>query len=85
MISAIGWSKPIHHPHHSSPEVLFSQRTNSAIALRHPPHLEYITAFESACHKLNQQDAKELNADINRVLGGSDSPSPISTRQSNKP
>ena len=41
---------------------------NSGIAPRHPPNLEYITAIESICTKLGQQDAEELRADINRVL-----------------
>ena len=38
---------------------------------RHPPNLEYITALESVCTKLGQQDAEELRAEINRVLRSS--------------
>ena len=41
------------------------------ITPRHPPNLEYITAIESACTKLSQQDAEELRADINWVLRSS--------------
>ena len=40
-------------------------------------YLEYITAIEAACTKLTQQDAKELRADINRVLRSSNPPNPI--------
>ena len=39
---------------------------NFAVAPRHPPNLEYITAIEAACTKLSQQDAEELRADINQ-------------------
>ena len=38
---------------------------NFVASPRHPPNLEYITAIESACTKLGQQDAEELRADIN--------------------
>ena len=38
---------------------------------RHPPNLEYITAIELICSKLDQQEAEELRADINRVLRSS--------------
>ena len=38
---------------------------NFAVSPQHPPNLEYITAIESACTKLSQQDAEEPRADIN--------------------
>ena len=38
---------------------------------RHPSNLEYVTAIESVCTKLGQQDAEELRAEINRVLRSS--------------
>ena len=44
---------------------------NFAVTPRHPPYLEYITAIETACTKLCQQDAEELRADNNRVLRSS--------------
>ena len=44
---------------------------NFVVTPRHPPNLEYITAIEAACTKLGQQDAEELRAEINRVLGSS--------------
>ena len=42
---------------------------NFVVTHRQPPNLEYITAIETACTKLSQQDAEELRADVNRVLG----------------
>ena len=47
---------------------------------RHPPYLEYMTAIESVCSKLGQQDAGELRADINRVLRSFHPPKPNLTR-----
>ena len=41
---------------------------------RHPPSLEYITAIESVCTILGQQNAEELRAEINRVLRSSHTP-----------
>ena len=35
------------------------------------PHLEYITAIESACQKLEHQEAEGLRADVNRILRSS--------------
>ena len=46
---------------------LLAKGPNYAIALR-PPNLEYITAIESVCTKLSQQDVEELRANINRLL-----------------
>ena len=43
---------------------------------RHLPNLEYITAIESVCSKLGQQDAQKLRANINRVLRTSQPPKP---------
>ena len=47
---------------------------NFAVSPRQPPNLKYITAIESACTKLSQQDAEELRANINRVLRSSHTP-----------
>ena len=47
---------------------------NFAVTPGQPPNLEYITAIETACTKLSQQDAEELRADINRVLRSSHAP-----------
>ena len=50
------------------------------VSPKHPPNLEYITALETACIKLSQQDAEELRADINRVLRVSHPPKPNLTK-----
>ena len=47
---------------------------------RHPPNIEYITAIETACTKLSQQDTEELRADINQVLRSSHPPKPNLTK-----
>ena len=53
---------------------------NFAVSPKHPPNLEYITAIESVCTKLSQQDAEELRADINQVLRASLPPKPNFTK-----
>ena len=50
---------------------------NFMVSTRHPLNLEYITAIQSACTKLSQQDAEELRAGINQVLTSSHAPNPI--------
>ena len=50
---------------------MLAKRPNYAIASRHPSYLEYITAIESVCTKLSQQDAEEPRSNIDRVLRGS--------------
>ena len=60
-------SKPLTQAQRS----LLAKGPNFAVTPRHPPNLEYITAIESICTKLDQQDAEELRADINRVLRSS--------------
>ena len=52
---------------------------------RQPPNLEYITAIETACTKLSQQDAEELRADVNRVLRSSHPPKPNLAKAQNLP
>ena len=49
-----------------STKVFLAKGPNFVVSPRQPPNLEYITAIESACTKLSQQDAEELRADINR-------------------
>ena len=53
---------------------LLAKGLNYAIAPRHPPHLEYITAIELVCPKLSQQDVEKLRANIYRVLRSSHLP-----------
>ena len=56
---------------------------NFAVSPKHPPNLEYITAIETACTKLSQQDAEELRANINQVLRASHHPKPNLTKAQN--
>ena len=49
-------------------ESLLSKGPNYAIAPKHHANLDYITAIETACWKLNNQDAEELRTDINALL-----------------
>ena len=60
-------SKPLTQAQRS----VLAKGPNFVVSPRHPPNLEYITAIESVCTKLGQQDAEELRADINRVLRSS--------------
>ena len=45
------------------------------------PHLEYITAIESACQKLDHQEAEELRANVNRILRCSHAPKQNLTKE----
>ena len=54
-------SKPLTQAQRS----VLAKGPNFVVSPRHHPNLEYVTAIESACTKLSQQDAKELRADIN--------------------
>ena len=60
-------SKPLTNAQRS----VLAKGPNFAVFLKHPPNLEYLTAIETACTKLSQQDAEELRADINWVLSAS--------------
>ena len=69
-------SKPLTQAQRS----VLAKGPNFAVSPRHPPSLEYITAIESVCTKLGQQDAEELRAYINRVLRLPHSPKPCLTK-----
>ena len=51
---------------------------------QNPPNLDFITAIETACQKLSNQDAEELTADINGLLRKSHVPKPNLTKEENK-
>ena len=53
---------------------LLAKGPNYVVTPRHPPKLEYITAIESVCTKLSQQEAEELKVNIHRVLRASHPP-----------
>ena len=54
---------------------------NFAISPSNIPNLEYITAIESMCPKLKEEDAMELRADINSLLRKGKTPKPNLTKQ----
>ena len=51
---------------------------------KNPPNLDYFTAIETASQKLSNQDAEELQADINGLLRKSHAPKPNLTKEENK-
>ena len=57
-------SKPLTQAQRS----VLAKGPNFTLSPMHPPNLKYITAIESMCTKLGQQDAEKLRTDINRVL-----------------
>ena len=57
-------SKPLTQAQRS----VLAEGPNFVVSPRHPPNHEYITAIESVCTKLGQQDAEELRDDSYRVL-----------------
>ena len=59
---------------------MLAKGPNFAVSPRHPPNLEYMTAIESVCTTLGQQNAEEIRADINRVLRSSQPPKPNLTK-----
>ena len=54
---------------------------NSSAVPRYIPNVDYITAVESMCPKLKEEDAMELGADINSILRKAQMPKPNLTRQ----
>ena len=62
-------------------ESLLAERPNFALAPYNIPSTDYITAVESICHKLRDQDTQELRADINSFLRRFQAPKPNLTKQ----
>ena len=62
------------HTPNRSTGIPFKTWTQFHSGTKTPPHLEYITAVETMCHRLNHQDADELRSEINRILKSSDPP-----------
>ena len=54
---------------------------NFAISPNNIPNLEYITAIESMCPKLKEEDAMELRTDMNSLLRKGKVPKPNLTKQ----
>ena len=72
-------SKPLTQAQRS----VLAKGSNYVVSPKHPPNLEYITAIEAAFTELNQQDAEELRAEINKVLRSSHPPKPNLTKAQN--
>ena len=53
---------------------LLAHGPNFAIAPRHPPHWDYITAIEQACLKLEPHNAEKLRAAMRGALRNSQQP-----------
>ena len=55
-------------------KAMLTKGPNYAITPSHIPNVDYITAIESMCPKLKEDDAMELRADINSLLGRAKAP-----------
>ena len=73
-----------HTPLTTSQESLLSKGPNYAIALKNPSNLDYITGIETACQKLNNQNAEELRTNINGLPRKSYAPRPNLNKEENK-
>ena len=51
-----------------SQQAVLGKGPNYAITPSHIPNVDYITAIESMCPKLKEDDAMELRLDINSLL-----------------
>ena len=56
---------------------------NYSITPKYIPNVEYITAVESMCSKLKEEEAMELRSDVNVLLRKVKVPRPNLTRQEN--
>ena len=59
-----------------APRIPFIQRAKLCCSTKKSHHLEYIASIESVCQKLDHQEARELRADINRVIRSFHPPKP---------
>ena len=55
---------------------MLAKGPNFAVAPKSHPNVDYISAIKSVCHKLTEQDAEELRADINGLLRKVQAPKP---------
>ena len=60
---------------------LLTKGPNFARVQKRLPNIDYITAIESVCHKLKEEDAGELKADINSLLKRAQVPKANLTKQ----
>ena len=64
-----------------SQKAVLAKGPNYALTPRHIPNVDYITAIESMCPKLKEDDAMELRADINSLLRRAKVPKSNLTKQ----
>ena len=62
-------------------ESVLAKGPNYAIVPTHVPNVDYITAIESVCPKLKEEDAMELRADVNSLLRKAKVPKANLTKQ----
>ena len=60
---------------------LLGKGPNFAIAPNKVPNVDYITAVESICHKLKEEDGGELRADVSSLLRRAQVPKPNLAKQ----
>ena len=65
-------------------ESLLSKGPNFALAPANPPNVELISAIESVCQRLSEQDAQELRVEINHLLKRAKSPGSNITKEEKK-
>ena len=65
-------------------KAVLAKGPNYAITPMHIPNIDYITAIESMCPKLKEDDAMELRADINSLLRRAKVPKSNLTKQDKK-
>ena len=66
-----------------APKAVLAKGPNHALTPKHIPNVDYITAKESICPKLKEEDAMELRADINSLLRRAKVPKANLTKQEN--
>ena len=72
------------HPLTPAQVSLLSKGPNFAFAPNNPPNVEFISAIESACQKLTEQDVQELRAEINIMLRWAKPPKSNISREEKK-
>ena len=61
-----------------------SKGLNFALAHNNPPNVEFISAIESACQKLTEQDTQELRLEVNTILRKAKPPKSNISREEKK-
>ena len=72
------------HPLTIAQVSLLSKEPNFALTPNNPPNVEFISAIESVCQKLTEQDAQELRAEVNIMLRRTKPPKSNISREEKK-